>query len=200
MLATTNKRNGLAILSFSLGLCGLVTYGLCGIGSIVGIVAGVIALIKVRTDPSGYGGRGFAIAGLATNAITLLLVMSVAIPNVFMSDMARNETSALSSLLSIGKAESELRSRFGHYGSLEELKAAGLLPSELAGGSTEGYVLAVVARGDSFDATVTPLRYRNGWWHFRGTGQRSFYINELGTVHEADKNGGNASSDDPPLD
>jgi hypothetical protein len=44
---------------------------LCGIGSIAGIVMGVIALNQVKH--SGENGQGLAIAGIAVGAATLIL-------------------------------------------------------------------------------------------------------------------------------
>jgi hypothetical protein len=44
---------------------------LCGLGSIAGIVMGVIALNQVKH--TGEHGRGLAIAGIAVGAVTLLL-------------------------------------------------------------------------------------------------------------------------------
>jgi hypothetical protein len=43
----------------------------CGIGSIIGIVLGIIALNQVKQ--SGEGGRGLAIAGIAIGAGSLLI-------------------------------------------------------------------------------------------------------------------------------
>jgi hypothetical protein len=44
---------------------------LCGIGSIAGIVMGVVALTQVKR--TGEQGQGLAIAGIAVGAVTLIL-------------------------------------------------------------------------------------------------------------------------------
>ena len=44
---------------------------LCGIGSIIGIVLGVVALNQIKQTHE--GGRGLAIAGIAVGAVTLLI-------------------------------------------------------------------------------------------------------------------------------
>jgi hypothetical protein len=44
---------------------------LCGIGSIAGIVMGVVALTQVKR--TGEHGQGLAIAGIAVGAVTLIL-------------------------------------------------------------------------------------------------------------------------------
>ena len=62
------KTNVLAITSLVVSIISL-----CGIGSIAGIVLGVVALNQIKV--SGEGGRGLAIAGIAVGAGTLLLSM-----------------------------------------------------------------------------------------------------------------------------
>lgn len=62
------KTNVLAITSLVMAIISL-----CGIGSIAGIVLGVVALNQIKA--SGEGGRGLAIAGIAVGAGTLLLSM-----------------------------------------------------------------------------------------------------------------------------
>jgi len=87
----------------------------------------------------------------------------------------------------------------GRYGSLAELSAQGFLPSDLAGGSKDGYVFEIV-NPDSYEAFATPLIYRDRKWRLKGTGKRSFYVNEQGVLRDADKKGAKADADDPPLD
>nr|WP_090346197.1 DUF4190 domain-containing protein [Mycolicibacterium malmesburyense] len=67
------KTNGLAIGSLVASAVGI----LCGVGSLVGIVLGIVALNQIKT--SGEGGRGLAIAGIAVGAATLLLNIFFAI-------------------------------------------------------------------------------------------------------------------------
>ncbi|OBB76038.1 MULTISPECIES: DUF4190 domain-containing protein [Mycobacterium] len=62
-----DKTNGLAIGSLVASAIGV----LCGVGSLIGIVLGIVALNQVKN--SGEGGRGLAIAGIAVGAATLLL-------------------------------------------------------------------------------------------------------------------------------
>ncbi|WP_156434485.1 DUF4190 domain-containing protein, partial [Mycobacterium sp. IS-1590] len=62
-----DKTNGLAIGSLVASAVGV----LCGVGSLIGIVLGVVALNQIKTR--GEGGRGLAIAGIAVGAATLLL-------------------------------------------------------------------------------------------------------------------------------
>lgn len=68
-----DKTNGLAIGSLVASAVGV----LCGVGSLVGIVLGIVALNQIKT--SGEGGRGLAIAGIAVGAATLVLNIIFAI-------------------------------------------------------------------------------------------------------------------------
>ena len=43
----------------------------CGIGSIIGIVLGIVAMNQIKQ--SGENGHGLAIAGIAVGALTLLI-------------------------------------------------------------------------------------------------------------------------------
>jgi hypothetical protein len=55
----------------------------CGLGSIAGIILGVLAMNQIKQ--SGENGRGLAIAGIAVGVVTLLLsavwTIGVLLPN-----------------------------------------------------------------------------------------------------------------------
>jgi prepilin-type processing-associated H-X9-DG protein len=65
------KVSGLAIASLVLGILGLVTFGLTGI---VGIVLGIIALVKVGHSQGRLKGSGLAIAGICVSGFMLLIL------------------------------------------------------------------------------------------------------------------------------
>ena len=67
-----NQQKGMAIASMVLGICSLVLFFFFGfIMALVGIILGHIHLSNINKDPETYGGRGMAVAGLATGYITL---------------------------------------------------------------------------------------------------------------------------------
>jgi Domain of unknown function (DUF4190) len=66
----SQKTNSLAIASLVASVIGVLPF-ICGLGSIIGIVLGVVALNQIKT--SGEGGRGLAIAGIAVGAVTFLI-------------------------------------------------------------------------------------------------------------------------------
>jgi hypothetical protein len=86
----------------------------------------------------------------------------------------------------------------GHFGSLNDLQQAGFIDSALASGDKYGYSFALFITGNtttpaSFYVTATPQRYRKN-------GRNSFYIDESGEMHGADKNGAAANVSDPLID
>ncbi len=68
----------LAIVSMSLGIASLTIGWCCYSGFLIGpaaLVTGFIALAQIRSDPLSNGGKGFAIAGIATGAAFLVLCL-----------------------------------------------------------------------------------------------------------------------------
>ena len=74
--ATTLRapRAGLAIASLVLGIVGFCTGGIAGI---VGVILGIVALVKASNEPQVDRGRGFAIAGIVIGAVSLLSSLMV---------------------------------------------------------------------------------------------------------------------------
>ncbi len=68
------RRAGLAIASLVLGIVGFCTVGIAGI---VGVILGIVALVKASNEPQVDRGRGFAIAGIVTGALSLLSLLMV---------------------------------------------------------------------------------------------------------------------------
>ena len=65
------KTSVLAITSLVLGILGLFT---CGVTSLVGLILGIVALVKVSRSGGQLSGKGLAIAGICTSALFLLMV------------------------------------------------------------------------------------------------------------------------------
>lgn len=195
------RKKGVALASLALGICAFPFLGFYGFMSPVGIVLGVIALVRVRNRPEEYGGKAIAIVGMAVNTISLILAIAFLLPPLFTSSLARNETSAVSSLLSIYKAEQSFRSTnsLRAYGVLRELSSAGLIETALGSGIKGGYQFEVRLEADSFEAVATPVIYGSRW-DFKRTGIRSFYINQSGIIRDADRGGSEATASDTPID
>jgi type IV pilus assembly protein PilA len=198
--APFKQRTGLAIASMVLAIISFFTFlFLIGIpGSIVALVLGIVALCQIKRDPAQYGGRGFAIAGVAISSVALFflvpIVAAIAIPNLLASRRAANEASAIRSLRVIGGAEQTYQSTVGagrDFGNLTQLQTAELLEGSLVAGERSGYRFQVTCAGLHFAATATPVN--------TATGTRSFFISEDGVIHAANKHGLAADEEDPIL-
>jgi prepilin-type processing-associated H-X9-DG protein len=82
------KTSGMAITSLVLGCLGLLT---CGITSLVGLVLGIIALVRINKSNGQLGGQGIALAGTIVSAAFLLLVP---IPAMLLPALARAKQKA----------------------------------------------------------------------------------------------------------
>jgi type IV pilus assembly protein PilA len=198
------QKKGLAIFALVLGVVSFLSFSLLGIGAITGIIVAIIAMSKVKRQPTVYGGRGMALAGLILSIVsfaTLIpfaIVASIAIPNLLAARMAANEASAISSIRQIESAERVYQLSFGKYGTLNELATHGLLDANLARGTKNGYKFTIELTSDDPDApgfavVSVPVSYRQ-------TGRRSFYIDESAVIRAADNFGGPSTKMDEPLD
>jgi hypothetical protein len=78
------------------------------------------------------------------------------------------------------------------FGTLEELRAEGLLEKDFLVGETE-YKYELSPGADRFEVSATPRNYGK-------TGRRSFLIDENLTVRGADHTGERATADDPEVE
>src|SRR5882724_3584146 len=182
-------RSGLATASLILGILGVFSLGILLIGSVIGIILGVRAVLKANREPYVYGGKGVAIGGIVANSFAILtivpvaLIAAIAIPNLLMARMAANEASAIGHLRTLATAEATYQATVGagSYGSMQELIAAGAIAANSA--SKNGYKFkvrlldlngnAAFRAGDAvrFEVVAMPDSYRS-------TGRRSFYVSE----------------------
>ncbi len=88
---TPAPQNGLAITSFVLGLLALVCFGF--LAGIPAVICGHLARARVRREPAQYGGAGFALAGLITGYIGLVLSL-VILPAMLLPALARAKSKA----------------------------------------------------------------------------------------------------------
>jgi type IV pilus assembly protein PilA len=198
--AQEKKRKGHAVASLVIGILGFFTFGVLLVGSIVGMILGVVALKKENSAPAVYGGKGVAIAGIVMNIIAMCMIVpigiisAIAIPNLLASRRAANEASAISSLRVIMNAEATYQSTLGvgKFGSMSQLTAGRLVDGELSSGQRHGYVFNITTDGEDFEATATPATPSHG--------NRSFYISSSdgGEIHFA-TGGRPASASDPTL-
>ncbi len=111
-----------------------------------------------------------------------------------------NEAGAIMIMRTLHSAEAtyEATTGNGDYGTIEELGKENLIDSVLAEGHRYGYLFQVRREKrssesqSSFQIVAVPRTYLK-------TGRRSFYIDETGVIHAADKNGAEVSLADDPL-
>jgi hypothetical protein len=70
-LAARAPTSGLAITSLVLGILGMFS---CGTTALVGLVLGIVALVKIRKSQGRMAGEGLAIAGIVASGVFLLLL------------------------------------------------------------------------------------------------------------------------------
>ena len=70
------KTSGLAIASLVLGISGIFT---CGLTAIIGLILGIVGLCAINKRAEQLKGKGLAIAGIVTSAISIVLIPIIAI-------------------------------------------------------------------------------------------------------------------------
>ncbi|MEP7338242.1 MAG: DUF4190 domain-containing protein [Acidobacteriota bacterium] len=142
-----NPRKGLAIASLVLGIISIPTFGLFAVGGITGIILGAVALSKIKNNPQVYGGRGIAIAGIITSAVSLVLIFvlsilaAIALPKLQDNLKLGRETATINSLSRIHASQAQYSALNGKFGTLQELSQAGLIDAVYANGTAiSGYV------------------------------------------------------------
>lgn len=194
-----NLSKSLATWSLVLGIASFLTMGLFGILATVGVVLGIIALVKTSQNPLHYGGKGRAIGGLILSSVSAIavpfaIIAAIAIPNLLAARRAANESASISTLRRISLAQSTYQGQHGTYGDLNALASEKLIDPDLVSGPRYGYTFTTTAHPDpaAFETTAVPVSYPN-------TGMRSFYIDETGVIRAADRHGAEATRLDAPL-
>lgn len=196
------QQKGLAVAALILGILSFFTFGLLGVGAIVGIVLSIKAMGRVSREPWRYGGRGMAIAGLVlsitslASAVPIGIIAAIAIPNLLAARRAANEASAIYALRVISQAELAYQDNFGKYGTLQELVANDLIDPSLGSGIKSGYKFEVTLDSENpeaFEVTGVPVTYQS-------SGTRSFYVDETFVIRAADNYGGPGTKMDEPLE
>ena len=196
------QKQGIAITSMALGIASFpLTAVLIGLLlAPIAFILGIVGVVKANRRPNEYGGKGFAIAGIAVSSVVMFLfvpiIAAIAIPNILAAKRAANDASALRALSTIYASQTTYRTTTGESkcGDMDKLSSIGLIPANLSKGEYNGYRFSVVmVDGFSCEMHAMPASMSSG--------NRSFMAGSYdGVIHAADKKGGPATSTDPRLD
>ena len=107
--------------------------------------------------------RGFSLLELLIVVAIILIIATIAIPNLIRSRQAANEAAAVSTLKAINTAQvAYLSTSGGNFGALGDLVTAGLLDSRFLGPAISGYAFAAAASGAEYTATANPTSANSG--------------------------------------
>ena len=137
----------MAVTAMVLGILNFLFLGIFGFTIIVGIVISVVALNYIKRYPHMYGGKAFAQTGLIMNIasgvllIPVIVILSIALPNLLAARRAANEGSAINALRRIHSAEATYQSTDGGgaFGTLEELQRRNLIDDDFVSDTRRGY-------------------------------------------------------------
>lgn len=116
-----SPRKGLAVTSLVLGILSLPTGGLLFIGAAVGIVLGIIAIVRANKEPAVYGGKGMAIAGIVLSGLGIVLIpvmgiiAAIAIPSLLRARVSANESVAIGDCRTVISAQHAYASANGGF-------------------------------------------------------------------------------------
>jgi type II secretory pathway pseudopilin PulG len=184
---------GIAAFPLSLALIGVLL-------APVAIVLGIIAIRKANKQPHVYGGKGFAIAGIAAASVVCLfvpMIAAIAIPNLLAARRAANEASAVSAIKLIASAQ-EVHVEMdpdGECGDLADLAAAKLINADLAIGKRNGYKL--LSQGSVDDVNGCEIQATPA---SKSEGTRSFYYSSSDNILRVAVDGLPADHNDPPAE
>ena len=107
--------------------------------------------------------RGFSLPELLIVVCVILVIATIAIPNLIRSRQTANENAAVANLRTISNAEAAYLSvTGGSFGTLSHLVSAQLLDDRFTGGSISGYTYSIRASSFEFTAMATPLSSNAG--------------------------------------
>jgi type IV pilus assembly protein PilA len=134
--------------------------------------------------------RGFSLIELLIVIAIILIILSIALPQMSKSRMHAQEMAAIAEIGTIQKAQVQYYSQFGQYataltqlgppassGAAEGPQAAGLIPASLANGSGSGFTFTLTATPTGYALTAVPKA-------FGSTGRRTFFSDQTGIIRE----------------
>lgn len=158
------KTSGLAIASLVLGCLFLIPF----IGilfSLLAIIFGIIALVKISNNKQAYKGSGLAIGGLVLGVIGIIIIpiiamlAAIAIPNFLRARVSANEVSAQATIHTIASAATLYSAENGRYPQKDSDLAYANPPylnQSYDNNTVNGYTYSVRFAPDSYTIIATP--------------------------------------------
>ena len=160
--------------------------------------------MKTRRNPNKP--KGFSLIELLIVVTIILIIATIAIPNLSKSKIQANETSAVGSMKALNETAILYSNTYGGFphalsdlgpaasGTAASSASADLLDSVLSGGVKSGYRFtyspgATDPAGNVLSYTVTATPVSPGT-----TGQRSFFTDQSGTIRSSSNGVADASS------
>jgi len=142
------------------------------LAGIPAVILGHLSRDAIKKSQGELKGGGMALAGLIMGYLSvimipvILIIAAIAIPSLLRARQAANEAGAVANLKTVDAAEVQYAGAHeGNYGDLESLIDARLLDSKLTE-TVNGYQFDVVAEGQEFTATATPVTPNTGRYHY----------------------------------
>lgn len=134
--------------------------------------------------------RGFSLIELLIVIAIILIILSIALPQMSKSRMNAQEMAAIREVQTINQAQIQYQSQFGQFatslsqlgppastGAAEGPEAAGLIPASLASGSASGYNFTITPNAQGYGISAVPKQ-------FGSTGRRTFYSDQSGITRQ----------------
>ena len=133
--------------------------------------------------------NGFSLIELLIVIAIILIILSIALPQMGKSQMNAREVGAIATLRTIYTVETQYMSQYGQFAtSLSQLgpppagagegpQAADLIKGSLASGTTGGYVYTLAGSPTGYSITAVPQV-------FNTTGRRTFYTDQSGIIRQ----------------
>ena len=134
--------------------------------------------------------RGFSLIELLIVIAIILIILSIALPQMGKARMSAQEMAAVAEVGTINKAEVQYYSQFGQYatslsqlgppaasGAAEGPQSAGLVQASLASGASGGYNFTLTQSPQGYTLSAVPKV-------FGSTGRRTFYSDQSGVTHQ----------------
>ncbi len=133
---------------------------------------------------------GFSLIELLIVIAIILIILSIALPQMSKSRMNAQEMAAVKEMQTINTAEVQYYSQYNQYatalpqlgppataGAVEGPNASGLIPGSLASGAAGGYNFTIAQTPTGYAISAVPKS-------FGSTGRRTFYSDQTGVLRQ----------------